>query len=195
MKKEDFLKQLRIELSGLDPKDIEEIVNDQEEFIRDAMSAGRTEAEVMGSLGSPKAFADSVKLEYKVKRIDQAESTWESYKEILGSAGILLALAPLNFLILFGPVIAIVSFLFTWIVTSGVVVLTGFGLLIGQFVVGYFAGFAFAQTATLLFFSIGFIALGFIGVSIFVMLSQVFIKIFTIYAKWNISLVKERGLR
>ena len=195
MKKEDFLKQLRIELSGLDPKDIEEIVNDQEEFIRDAMSAGRTEAEVMGSLGSPKAFADSVKLEYKVKRIDQAESTWESYKEILGSAGILLALAPLNFLILFGPVIAIVSFLFTWIVTSGVVVLTGFGLLIGQFVVGYFAGFAFAQTATLLFFSIGFIALGFIGVSIFVMLSQVFIKIFTIYAKWNISLVKERGLK
>jgi uncharacterized membrane protein len=193
MKKEDFLKQLRTELRGLNPRDIDEIISDQEEFIRDAMSAGRAEEDVIRSLGSPKAFADSVKLEYKVKKIDEAESTWESYKEILGSAGVLIALAPLNFLILFGPIIAILSFLFSWIVSSGVIVITGVSFLVLQFIIGFFMGFGFAQTATLLFFSIGLTFLGLMGVAIFILFSQVFIKVFTAYAKWNISLVKGRG--
>ncbi len=87
------------------------------------MSAGRTEEEVVGSLGSPKSFADALKLEYKVNKINNASSTWESYREVLGSIGILIALAPLNLILLFGPVIAILGFLFSWIVTSGTIVI------------------------------------------------------------------------
>lgn len=190
MTKEEFLRELEKELKGIDEKDVKEILADQEEFVRDAMSAGRSEQEVLRSLGSPKALADSLKLEYKVKRIDSAESTWESYKEMLGSWGILLALAPFNFLLLFGPVIAILSFLFSWIVTSATIVFTGAALLIAQFIVGFFAGFNFVQTATLLFGSIGIISLGLIGVAIFIIVSKIFIKLFISYAQWNISLVK-----
>jgi uncharacterized membrane protein len=190
MTKEEYLKQLRIQLRGLEERDINEIVSDQEEFIRDAMSAGRSESDVLRSLGTPKSLADSLKLEYKVKRIDASESTWESYKEILGSAGILLALAPLNFFILFGPVIAILSFMFTWILTSSIIVFTGAALLIAQFVVGFFAGFNFLQTAALLFGSIGIMSLGLIGVALFVLISKLFIKVFISYAQWNISLIK-----
>ena len=101
MTKQDFLNRLRSELRGLDETDIDEIISDQEEFIRDAMSAGRSEEEVVSSLGSPKAFADSLKLEYKVNRINNSESTWESYKEIFGSVGILVALAPINLILFF----------------------------------------------------------------------------------------------
>lgn len=190
MTKEEYLKNLRDELRGLDEKDVNDIINDQEEFIRDAMSAGRTEVEILRSLGSPKSLADSLKLEYKVKKIDASGSTWESYKEILGSGGILIALAPLNFFLLFGPVIAILSFMFSWIVTSAVIVFTGAALLIAQFVVGFFIGLNFVQTATLLFGSIGVISFGLIGVALFVLVSQVFIKLFISYAQWNISLVK-----
>lgn len=193
MNKEDFLQELRVQLKGLEQKDIDDIINDQEEFIRDAMSAGRTEAEVLRSLGSPRAFADSLKLEYKVKKIDQAGGTWESYKEILGSSGILLALAPLNFIILFGPVIAVLSFLFSWIVTSVTIVFTGSALLVAQFFVGFFIGFNFFQTATLLFASIGVLSFGLIGVALFILMSQVFIKVFVAYAEWNISLIKGRA--
>jgi len=191
MTREEYLKQLRTELRGLEERDINDIISDQEEFIRDAMSAGRSEDEVLRSLGSPKSLADSLKLEYKVKRIDASESTWETYKEILGSAGILLALAPLNFIILFGPVVAILSFMFSWIVASAVVVFTGAALLIAQFVVGFFAGFNFVQTATLLFGSIGVLSLGLIGVAIFIIISKLFIRIFISYAQWNISLIKK----
>jgi|GEM_PF-1364075 len=192
MTKEEYLKQLKSELTGLDERDIKEVISDQEEFIRDAMSAGRSEQEVLRSLGSPKSLADSLKLEFKVKRIDSAEGTWESYKEMLGSWGILLALAPFNFLLLFGPVIAILSFLFSWIVSSATIVFVGAALLIAQFVVGFFAGFNFVQTATLLFGSIGIMSLGLIGVAVFIIVSKVFIKLFVSYAQWNISLVKNK---
>jgi len=193
MTKEEYLNQLKLELRGLEEKDINDIIRDQEEFIRDAMSAGRSEGEVLRSLGSPKSLADSLKLEYKVRRIDSAGSTWESYKEILGSWGVLLALAPLNFLLLFGPVIAILSFMFTLILTSAIIVFIGAALLLIQFVVGFFAGFNFVQTAALLFGSIGVISLGLIGVALFVLISQLFIKLFIGYAHWNISFVKGKS--
>ncbi|MGH1467281.1 MAG: DUF1700 domain-containing protein [Bdellovibrionales bacterium] len=189
MRKEEFLSNLRSELRGLDPKDIEEIISDQEEFIRDAMSAGRTEEEVIGSLGSPKSFADALKLEYKVNKINNASSTWESYREVLGSIGILIALAPLNLILLFGPVIAILGFLFSWIVTSGTIIIIGSAMLLAQFIMAFVVGFTFVQTLAILFLSIGVIALGLCGVAIFILFSQLFIKVFTVYAKWNIDLV------
>ena len=172
MTKEEFLQELRAELSGLEQKDIDDIIDDQAEFIRDAMSAGRSEEKVLRSICSAKSFADSLKLEYKVKRIDQANSTWESYKEILGSAGVLLALAPLNVFILMGPILVIVTTLFSWIVTSGSIVLIGAVLLVVQFFIGFLVGFNFFQTATLLFASIGILSIGLIGVAIFILLSQ-----------------------
>lgn len=194
MRKEEFLSELRVELRGLDPKDIEEIIGDQEEFIRDAMSAGRTEEEVVGSLGSPKSFADALKLEYKVNKINNASSTWESYREVLGSIGILIALAPLNLILLFGPVIAILGFLFSWIVTSGTIVIVGSSMLLLQFVLAFVVGFTFIQSLAILFLSIGVIALGLCGIAVFVLFSQLFIKVFTAYAKWNIDLINGRRI-
>ncbi len=194
MRKEEFLSELRVELRGLDPKDIEEIIGDQEEFIRDAMSAGRTEEEVVGSLGSPKSFADALKLEYKVNKINNASSTWESYREVLGSIGILIALAPLNLILLFGPVIAILGFLFSWIVTSGTIVIVGSSMLLLQFVLAFVIGFTFIQSLAILFLSIGVIALGLCGIAVFVLFSQLFIKVFTAYAKWNIDLINGRRI-
>ncbi len=51
MTKKEFLEKLREELKGLSRSDIDDIINDQEEFIRDAVSAGRSEEEVVSSLG------------------------------------------------------------------------------------------------------------------------------------------------
>lgn len=192
MKKEEFLNILRNELRGLDPKDIEEIIRDQEEFIRDAMSVGRAEEDVVRSLGPPKSFADSVKLEYKVNKINNASNTWESYKEVLGSVGILVALAPINLILFFGPVIAILGFLFSWIVASGSVIFVGAALLFAQVVIGLFASFTFLQMATFFFATVGVIALGFCGVAMFIVFSQLFIRVFTVYIKWNLGLINGR---
>ncbi len=192
MKKEDFLSKLRDELRGLDPVDIEDILRDQEEFIRDAMSAGRTEEDVVRSLGEPKAFADALKLEYKVNRINNSSSTWESYREVLGSIGILIALAPVNIILFFGPVIAVLGFLFSWILTSGGIVIAGASFLLIQFIVALIVGFTFLQTATLFFASVGVIALGLCGVALFIIFTQLFMKLFTTYIKWNIELINGR---
>lgn len=192
MTKQEFLNRLRDELKGLDQADVDEIISDQEEFIRDAMSAGRSEEEVVASLGSPKAFSDSLKLEYKVNKINNASNTWESYKEVFGSVGILVALAPINLILFFGPILAILSFLFGWIMGSGAIVIAGIFMIPILFVVSLVSSLGFAPTLAFLFLGIAVTALGLMGVAIFILMSQLFIRVFTVYAKWNIDLVNGR---
>lgn len=192
MNKKEFLEKLRYELRVLPQEEVDEIIRDQEEFIGDAMASGRSEQEIIAAFKSPKNFADSLKLEHKVGRINNSSSVWGSYKEIIGTTGMLVALTPINLLLLFIIIIPLLSFLLSWLSTSLVfLVFSGFGLLF-PFFAPLFFGFSLMQSTTIFFFILGFFFLGLAGLAALYLFSKLFIKLFIVYANWNIDLVKGR---
>lgn len=191
MTKEDFLNELRRELRGLSLVEIDEVIRDQEEFIRDAMSAGRTEAEVVASLGRPKDFADSLKLEYRVKKINEAPNLWSKYSEVIKSFGLLLALAPLNILLLF-PLFVIVSFMFTWAFFSLQFIFYSSIATMVSFLSGIFMGFFSANYAFVVLLCLGSFFLSIASLILLYEVAKAIAKVFVVYVNWNLEVVKGR---
>ncbi len=129
-----------------------------------------------------------------MNKINSAESTWESYKEMFGSVGVLIALAPINLILLLVVIIPLVSFLFSWIVGSGSIVFAGALMLPITFGASLFVGAGIVTSLALFFTSVAVIALGFIGIASFILFSKLVIKLFITYANWNLGLIKGRSL-
>ena len=70
MKKEDFLEILRDYLKkGFSEDEINEIVRDYEEYFVDGLIEGKTEMEIISSLGSPKEIANELLSEINIKKL------------------------------------------------------------------------------------------------------------------------------
>ena len=189
MKKAEFIEELKNELSSLNEDELNEVIQDQEEFIRDAMSTGRSEEDVIASLGSPKAFAESIKLEYKVRKIKDSSSTWDSVKESLTATGILFGLMPLAVLLLLGPGLAVVSFLFSWFVTTLVFLLISMFMIMGSFLVFVF-GMGLVEFFAILFLSMGFVFASLASLSLLVAIVKFFVELLVKYINWSLKTLK-----
>ena len=189
MKRAVFLEELKKELSFLSKEELDEVIADQEEFIRDAMSTGRSEEDVIASLGTPKSFAESIKLEYKMKKIKDSSSTWDSVKESLTATGILFGLMPLAVLLVIGPGLAIVSFLFSWFVTTLVFLLISLFMIMGSLLVFAF-GMGFVEFFAVLFLSLGFVFASMASLSLLVSLVKFFVDLLVKYINWSLKTLK-----
>jgi uncharacterized membrane protein len=91
-----FLSELRMGLSGLPPKDIDETIADYESHFSEGLAEGRSETAIANALGDPARLARELKAEAGFKR-------WESERSAgsLASAVIaLLGLATLDLIFL-----------------------------------------------------------------------------------------------
>ena len=79
MDKTEFLDQLRVSLNGkMDAEEVTDNLRYYEEYINGQLRLGRTEAEVMTSLGSPRLIARSIADAMKVKdRIVEAGDSYD----------------------------------------------------------------------------------------------------------------------
>jgi uncharacterized membrane protein len=191
MTKEEFLKELEKELDFLTDLEKREVLQDQEEFIREAMSQGRSEQNVLDSLGSPRAFAEALRLEHKVKKIKEAPDTWSSVKESLTATGVLFGLMPLSLLILFGPGLVILSFMFSWFTLSLTVLFSAsFCLLLSFFV--FFFGFGVMEFLSVFFLSLGVLLGSLASLALLFSLVRFIVSLFVRFLNWNINLFKGR---
>ena len=191
MTKDEFLKELEKELNFLTDLEKREVLEDQDEFIREAVSQGRSEEEVVRSLGSAKSFAEAVRLEHKIKRIQDAPDTWSSVKESLTATGVLFGLMPLSLLLLFGPGLVILSFLFSWLTVSlSILIPSSLFFLLSFFV--FFFGFGIFEFLGVFFLSLGFLLGSLASLALLFSLVKFVVGLFVRYLKWNISLVKGR---
>ena len=191
MTKEEFLKGLEKELNFLTDFEKKEVLQDQEEFIKEAMSQGKTEQEVLETLGSSKAFAESVRLEHKVKRIQEAPSTWSSVKESLTAVGILFGLMPLSLLIIFGPGLVLLGLLFSWFTVSLTVLVFALFCVPMSFFI-FFFGFGVMGFLGVFFVSLGVLLGALASLALLFLLVGFIVELFVYYLNWNISLVKGR---
>jgi uncharacterized membrane protein len=108
MKKTEFLSILHSHLSPLPESDVQDILRDQEEYICDAIRSGRTEENIITSLGDPKAFAANLKAELKLQKAEKTENLPMQLRHTAGAFFAILTLAPFNLILFFGPFLALV---------------------------------------------------------------------------------------
>ncbi len=190
---QNFISELKHHLRKLPHEDVEEIINDQQDFIREAMAEGKSEEDILKSFGSAKEMADSLIAENKVQKISSADGFWPLVKAILGSIGAVIILAPINFIILLGPVLACFC-----------VVITMLGLGAGFFfggLAGVYIYFAKVLTITMgaaahltaFFTALGFIGLGTIFLFITYYITYGFGQAFVSYFNWNINFIQKNS--
>ena len=161
-------------------------MQDQEEFIREAMSSGRSEEEVISSLG---ALAEALRLEHKVKKIKEAPDTWSSLKESLTATGVLFGLMPLSLLVLFGPGLVFLSFIFSWLIMSlTLLIISCFFVLTSVF--SFFIGFGFFEFCGIFFLSLGFLLGSLASLALLFSLVKCIVDLFVRFLNWNIGLLK-----
>ena len=99
-----FLSELRMGLSGMPPKDIDETIADYESHFSEGLAAGRSEAAIATALGDPARLARELKAEAGFKRWDSERSAGS----LMGAVIALLGLATIDLIFLI-PFVCVVA--------------------------------------------------------------------------------------
>jgi uncharacterized membrane protein len=193
MTKTEFIEQLRNELSGLPQVEIDDIIRDQEEVIRDALLAGRSEESIIASLGQASELAKNLKAEIKIEKAQDEKKLPAKVKALIGAAGAVLVLAPFNLLFVLGPLLALFGILFGgWAATIAITV-TFFILTVGFL---FFSIILPGSMIGWLGLSFGFLGGMFFGLAVFglmylitMFVAQLVLK----YLLWNVNFVKRQA--
>jgi uncharacterized membrane protein len=176
MSKNKFLQQLNESLKPLSLKEREDILQDYEEHFSIGLQEGKTEEEIVTSLGSPNQIAKELLAGYHV---EQATA-----QNVLRATWAVIGLAFFNLVIVLGPAIALAGFILSaWAI--GLFFLASPILVLGEAIVHPSGFFLFNF----------FMSLAFCGLGYFILIGMLFvtrlaIKGFVRYLKYNVSLVK-----
>lgn len=119
MNKQQYLNELTTRLAALSPDERADILRDVEEHFHEAARLGRSEESVIALLGDPKAFADMMIAETKVKRIQSATSMSNKLYAAMGALFAILVLTPFNLIFVLLPLLVVTLFVFLgWLVVS-----------------------------------------------------------------------------
>lgn len=188
MTEKEFLAALRQYLQQLPQEEIDEIIADQEEYFREAITAGRSEEEVAASLGDPKLFAKQCILDTHTAPLPQQISLKLLLKKILSMLVLILALAPFNLLLLLGPFLLLLIFLgLAWLCAAALFIFP----IAAPVYLPITAIIAIFSPAYLLF-SLGCLMLGISASIVVYHLSRFFALAVWNIIKWNICLIQQK---
>lgn len=192
MTRAEFLDSLRNHLRHLPQKEADEIVRDQDEYIRDAVARGRSEDEVIRGLGDPKSFAASVSVEAKIEKAESATTIKQQTSSAFSAVLALVVLAPLNLIFVLGPFLGVCGILIGgWAVAAGL--LTAGAGLIGFFMSKMLViSVSVMAQISLFFFLLGVFGLGALGAIIMLKVTEIFLKATVSYLRWNLNFVRGR---
>lgn len=191
MNKSEYLNQLRKEMGGMSFSDIEDIIRDQEEYFRDALSSGRDESQVISSLGDPAQIAKELKAEHQIKVATIEENFLPKTKNIFKAIFALCVLAPFNLIFVFGPFLGLCGVLLAlWSV--------GCAAIIVSLAVAVTAAIAIFMVSPLLGITLFFACVGAFGASILYLcaiffLTSWFLKMTVAFLKWNIQFITNQA--
>lgn len=188
-----YLAELRSHLNGLPASEIEDIIRDQQEYIREATQAGRTESDVIQGLGDPKAFAANMKAESKIQQAQLSVGLNTQFQNTARAVLAFLALAPLNFIFILGPFLALCGVILAGWATS----LAVFGAAIVLFGAFFFMmvtmPVGFWIHLSTFFFIAGCLGLGLIGILLMITISQGVLNGTLTYLRWNLNIIKSQA--
>lgn len=178
MNKEQFLRELSGHLRKVSEEERRDILYDYEEHFQFGLEEGKTESEIIKGLGSPKAIAKEMLALYRFDEMKKDPSASNITRAVMAALGLSL----LNFIIVLGPLIAIVSFIFSlWV--GGVVSIVAPLLVVIKILMGTFLWLD-------IFVSITFVGVGLL-LCIFAYYCTKGFKNFCVgYVNWNLKMIK-----
>jgi uncharacterized membrane protein len=203
-----YIAELRSHLARLPETERSDILRDQEEFFREAVLSGRTEADVIGSLGDPKLLARTLIAESAVAAGENAFRRGETapasacggaaaslgtqVNATLRAFFAIITLAPFNLIFVLGPFLGLMGCLFAAWVVGGVLLLCG--VIAIFFVTSEMTGVGasiWAHTASV------FLGLGITCFSVAFLMVMTFVtskiaQLTVRYLRWNLDLISER---
>jgi uncharacterized membrane protein len=192
MKKDEFIKKLKENLSGLPQTEIDDIISDYEEHFASGKESKRTENELCQSLGDPKTLGKQLRASYHIEKAENATSPGEIIRAVLATAGLgffnltfiafpffmlVFFLCMIIFAAITALIIGIVVFFASVFTTIFPHVITGHIILSGSPIISMFVSFAI----------IGFSALFLIACWYFL---KWFYRITVSYLKLNVKIIK-----
>jgi uncharacterized membrane protein len=119
MTKHEFLAELASALQRIPEGERQDILRDYEEYFTDAAHAGRTDAEVIATLGQPAHIAKQLIADHHLSRA-QSNLTFASF---LKATLAVVSLTFFNLVFILGPLIGAIGFLFgLWIASISFVI-------------------------------------------------------------------------
>jgi len=188
LNEQEFIRVLKSRLEGtLSAEELEDIVSDYAEHFRMGKESGRTDEELVKSLGSPEDIARELKAMHLVKKAENVKSAGNIFHAVLATLGLglfnlVFVLAPFLLIIVMLMVIVIVGVLFT---------IFGFlAILYSVLQVAGLPAFAIWQNAVAgLFISTGITTTGLLLVIGDYYFARFLYRIGIRYLKWNIAVI------
>jgi uncharacterized membrane protein len=193
MNKAEYLNELKNDLQGLPASEVEDILRDQEEFIRDAMAAGRSEEQAIAGLRDPSVFAANITAEMKIQRVQKSDSLPGQMKATVNAVVAILALAPLNLIFVLGPFLALVAVAIAGWAFAVLGVLASAILFVGFFLKLIFISAGFWVQISTFFFALGSIGTSFLELIAMYYITQWLVLGTLTYLKWNLNFVRSRA--
>ncbi len=192
MNKQTFFNELEQALAPLSKEERDDILRDMEEYFREATERGKTEEEILKSLGSPKTLSETIIAETKIKRIDTASTVGGKISAVFSAFFAIVLLTPFNlFFVLFPVLFATLMLVIGW----PLLIIFCFSMPI-IFILGiiymFQVGFAFLAVLSIIFFIIGWFALIFALLIGFTQLTLLYFKGISKLFQWNIQFIKNR---
>ena len=190
MTKQEFLKQLKAELTANQVLKVEEILADYEEHFNHGATKGKSELDIAVALGSPSTIAKAYKTDSMIQEIKNPESQfrWGLALNVLLR---LMVIAPFNFFFLLIPGVIIFGLQCDGWSAALAVGSAGFAILwniptIGSLSVTIWLWLA-GLSATL-----GFLGLGLIGILIMFFITKYIVLGLISYLQWNLKFITEK---
>ena len=157
MKKDEFIKELKLSLNGLPKPEIDDIVSDYEEHFEVGQESKRSESELSEALGDPRMLGKQLRASYHIEKAENSVSPKEIMRAVLATAGLgffnltfvafpffmsIFFLCMVIFAAIMALVIGIVVFFASVFTTFFPHVATGHVLLSGSPIISIFVSFA-----------------------------------------------------
>lgn len=200
--KEQFLKTLEENLSRLPSEERRDIVRDQDEYLREAIRSGRSEAEAVASLGDPTKLARELVAEARLTAIEESIQTTPktpptALTHQLGATTravfAIAALAPFNLIFVLGPFMACVGILFAGWAVSGAFAFTGGAVLFAVVSELLTVGASIWAHVSSISLGLGVIAVAVSCLGLMAGVTSLFTVASLRYLRWNLELISDRA--
>src|SRR5699024_7764819 len=180
MTKDEFLEALNNGLKKLRTEEREEIIRDFEEHFSHGYTEGKTDRDIIASLGSPENIVKEIMLTYDAEQVKETPVTGS----LLRTIWLVIGLGFLNLVVVLGPVIGLFGLIIgIWAAGASFIVSPAFVLIN---VLIYQGTFALSD----LFFSILLCGLGLFLIIGIYFVTKIVYNMFIRYVTFNVKLVK-----
>ena len=180
MNKKEFLSDLERHIRRLPKGEKEEILQDYEEYFSIGLEEGKTERQIVESLGSPKQLSKELRADFHIEKMEVTSSTRNMFRAVWAVIG----LGFVNLVIVLGPFLVLLTLLLAgWI--------AGIAGVISPLLV--FIN-AVVNPETYEWFDV-FFSISLCGIGLFISIGMYYATVgvkngFLRYLKYNVSIVK-----